>query len=372
MNDIKTYLSKQIITYMGNKRKLIPHIEAVIKDIKTRLGKSEISTADGFSGSGVVSRLLKIHSKILFSNDLAGYSKTLNNSFLSNLTSEEYKEVEKIMDVANSYVDMMSNEGVPNFVSKHWSPSSDNVKIDERAYFTKQNGERIDKYRYFIENYDTKYKDYLLASLLVQCSIHNNTGGHFAAYYKKDGIGHFGGKNSNDLKRITEPIRLTPPVIYSNKCDCVISQKDTNEWLRELPKVDIMYYDPPYNKHPYNIYYFLLDIINDWDVELEVPDTFRGQPKNWKKSPYNSLVNAENAFIDLIDNTNANFIVVSYNNDGIIKPERMEEILSKKGEVEIVELEHKTYNRLKGMADYKRKYKTKKIKEFLWIVDCRN
>ena len=117
----------------------------------------------------------------------------------------------------------------------------DNVKIDERAYFTKQNGERIDKYRYFIENYDTKYKDYLLASLLVQSSIHNNTGGHFAAYYKKDGIGHFGGKNSNDLKRITEPIRLTPPVIYSNKCDCVISKKDTNEWLRELPKVDIMY-----------------------------------------------------------------------------------------------------------------------------------
>ena len=61
---------------------------------------------------------------------------------------------------------------------------------------------------------------------------------------------------------------------------------------------------------------------------------------------------------------------MSYNNDGIIPPEKMEKILKKKGNVEIVELEHKTYNRLKGMADYKRKHQTKKIKEFLWIVEC--
>ena len=48
--------------------------------------------------------------------------------------------------------------------------------------------------------------------------------------------------------------------------------------------LDIVYYDPPYNKHPYNIYYFLLDIVNNMDLDIEVPDTYRGQPKGWKKS----------------------------------------------------------------------------------------
>ena len=364
------FLTKQIITYMGNKRKLLPHINAVIDDIKQRLGKDKVVSGDGFSGSGIVSRLLKLHSTKLYSNDLAGYSKTLNSCFLSNLSEQEIKKLSEVIEIANTYVNNMDGDEVPSFVSKHWAPSTKNVKIDDRAYFTKENGERIDKYRYFIENYDAKYRDFLLASLLVECSIHNNTGGHFAAYYKKDGVGHFGGKNTNDLKRITSPITLKLPILYGNGCISEISQHDTNQWLREIPHLDIMYFDPPYNKHPYNIYYFLLDIINDWDIDMEVPKTFRGQPKNWKKSPYNSLVHAEKVFSDLIESTNAKFIVVSYNNDGIISPEKMEEILKKKGKVEIVELEHKTYNRLKGMADYKRKHTSKKIKEFLWLVEC--
>ena len=63
MKDTKPYLSKQIITYMGNKRKLLPHINSVIEDIKSCLGNKELVCGDGFSGSGIVSRLLKLHSK---------------------------------------------------------------------------------------------------------------------------------------------------------------------------------------------------------------------------------------------------------------------------------------------------------------------
>ena len=33
------YYSEQIITYMGNKRKIIPHIERIINFVKTNLGK---------------------------------------------------------------------------------------------------------------------------------------------------------------------------------------------------------------------------------------------------------------------------------------------------------------------------------------------
>jgi adenine-specific DNA-methyltransferase len=368
MDNKKEYLTKQIITYMGNKRKIIQHIEKILLDIKKNLAKEKLISADGFSGSGIVSRLFKLHSSELYVNDIAGYSETINLSFLSNVSEKFTKEIQHYIDMANIYVDSISENSIPKYISKYWSPKEKNIKNNDRAYFTKENGERIDKYRYFIDNIEPKYKHYLLASLLVQCSIHNNTGGHFASFYKKNGIGYFGGKNSNDLHRITNPIYLKMPVLVNNDCKTNISKKDTNQWLREIPNVDVVYYDPPYNKHPYNIYYFLLDIINDWDIHTEIPDTLRGQPKKWEKSPYNSSQHAEKAFENLIINTKAKYIIVSYHNDGIISPEKMAEILGKKGIVELIELEHKTYNRLKGMAEYKRKQDKIKIKEFLWVT----
>ena len=48
------YLQKQIITYMGNKRKLLPNIESILKDVCVKLGKDTLRSGDAFSGSGIV------------------------------------------------------------------------------------------------------------------------------------------------------------------------------------------------------------------------------------------------------------------------------------------------------------------------------
>merc|ERR1711991_160950 len=114
--------------------------------------------------------------------------------------------------------------------------------------------------------------------------------------------------------------------------------------MKKKRKVDLMYYDPPYNKHPYNIYYFLLDIINNWNTDLEVPDTYRGQPKNWEKSAYCSFKNAKESFDDLIKNTKSSFILISYNNKGIIPIPEMESILKKYGKLLKFPVEHNVYN----------------------------
>lgn len=143
---------------------------------------------------------------------------------------------------------------------------------------------------------------------------------------------------------------------------------DTNEWVKQIPQLDIVYYDPPYNKHPYNIYYFLLDIINNWNKNIEVPDTYRGQPKNWKQSQYNSSKHARNAFINLFENTKAKYIILSYYSGGILSIDELDKLLSNYGEVTKYPIEHKTYNRLKGIANYKRQGKDKEIKEYLWLI----
>ena len=62
----KEFLTEQIITYLGNKRSLLNFIDNVIEIVKQELKKDKLSTFDVFSGSGIVSRYLKQHSKVLY------------------------------------------------------------------------------------------------------------------------------------------------------------------------------------------------------------------------------------------------------------------------------------------------------------------
>jgi len=361
------YLTKQIITYMGNKRKLLHKISEIVDTLEKK-EKRKLTIGDGFSGSGVVSRLFKQKASKLYSNDIAGYSQTLNKCFLSNLCDDELNELEKYIQTANNHAEKKTKKYSHPFVSKHWAPNNEKIAKDERAYFTCENGKRIDVLRNYIETVPEKYKHFLLASLLVKSSVHNNTNGQFSAFYKNGDIGQYGGKHNIDVKRITEPIILEMPVLEQNKCKVNVDKMDTNEWVKKIPELDLVYYDPPYNKHPYNIYYFLLDIINNWNTQEEIPDTNRGQPKNWEKSVYNSSRHAENALKDLITNTNAKYILFSYNNGGIIELEKLDKILNSFGVVEKIPVEHKTYNRLKGISEYKRKVEKEQIKEYFWLL----
>jgi adenine-specific DNA-methyltransferase len=377
------YLTKQILTYMGNKRKFLNKIDEIITLIKNETGEKNINIAEGFSGSGIVSRLFKNRVmsdndsgqelKSLYVNDMAGYSKTLNECYLTSTKDLTTNDYEILILHKKKLRSILSKSKIPKkFISKYWSPNNDNnIKEGERAYFTHKNACNIDKMMYYIKNkIEKKYQCFFLAPLLVNCSIHNNTNGQFSAYYKNEEKtkGMYGGKNKVDLNRITGEILPELPILTEHKADVKISQMDTNEWVKTLPMVDLMYYDPPYNKHPYNIYYFLIDIINNWDTSIEIPETYRGQPKNWVKSPYCSFVKAKESFEDLIKNTKAKYILISYNNKGIIPLKELDEILEKYGELRKIPVEHSVYNKLIGIAAKKRQKKNTKVEEFLWLL----
>ena len=370
---MNTFLTSQIITYMGNKRKLLPHLSNILDIIKNELNQDTITAADAFSGSGIVSRLLKLNSTHIYVNDIAGYSSTLNTCFLSNPTQNDLKNIAKIIEDANNFA--YSDQCSPEYIRKHWASAVDGIiSKNDRVFFTNKNALLIDKYMHFINtaNYNKKYKCYLHAQLIVKSSIHNNTNGQFSAFFKDEhGYGKFGGNGEIDLKRITKDIKLEMPILHINSCESEVSHMDVMKWLDTIPMVDVVYLDPPYNKHPYSIYYFMLDIINNWDTTQEIPNTNRGQPKNWKKSDFNSFIHAETAFKNLIKKIKAKFIILSYNNKGIIPLENIETILGTRGKITKYPVEHKTYNKLKGIANYKRKGKDEKVREYIWIVDLR-
>src|SRR5262249_30817384 len=55
------FLSRQLVTYIGNKRALLGTIAIALDRIRLRLGKTKLRALDAFAGSGVVSRFLKAH-----------------------------------------------------------------------------------------------------------------------------------------------------------------------------------------------------------------------------------------------------------------------------------------------------------------------
>ena len=78
---------------------------------------------------------------------------------------------------------------------------------------------------------------------------------------------------------------------------------------------------------------------------------------------------AKDALDDLIGNTKAKYIILSYNDGGIIPIPVVDELLAKHASsVEKIPIDHKTYNRLKGISNYKRTAEYKPVKEFIYVI----
>ena len=125
----KDFYSKQIITYLGNKRKFISKIDEVINKVKKELCIEKINIGEGFSGSGVVSRLFKNRVKggKFYVNDLSSYSKILNECYLTDVdefSKDELIYLQNTLETMKKYVKI--NNTYEPFISKYWAPQDDN------------------------------------------------------------------------------------------------------------------------------------------------------------------------------------------------------------------------------------------------------
>ena len=105
MSNEEQFFKNQILTYMGNKRKYISKIDEIIGLVKNALDKDTLIIGEGFSGSGIVSRLFKNRASgsnlgTFYVNDISGYSKTLNECFLTSAKNlqAEAEEIQKKVD----------------------------------------------------------------------------------------------------------------------------------------------------------------------------------------------------------------------------------------------------------------------------------
>lgn len=355
----ESFLTEQIITYLGNKRKLLSYIEDEVKDILSKLGKEKANICDLFSGSGVVARMLKQYSSRLYANDLEEYSYVINDCYLSNkedFNEEYYNTIRE---------DIVSRELISGIITDNYAPKDDdNIKEGERVFYTHNNAMIIDTIRNGINSVTQSYQKYFLAPLLYEASVHANTSGVFKGFYKskQSNVGKFGGEGENALERIKGKIELKKPVFSDYSCQVSLFCEDANEFVKHIRGLDITYIDPPYNQHPYGSNYFMLNTIINNNISGCISKV-AGIPCKWNKSVYNKKNDAFDAFEQLIRDIDSEYLIISYSNEGFIPLDKMQEMLMKYGSVVTKSIEYITFRGSRNLHN-----RDKHTIEYLFIV----
>jgi adenine-specific DNA-methyltransferase len=341
MNEKKEYLTRQLITYIGNKRALLDFIGEGIKKVQKKLNKNKLTIFDVFSGSGIVARYCKQFAGLIIANDIEQYSTVINQCYLSN---ENEINISQLRDYYHNIIQQANDKPVKGIIAELYAPLDDNnIKHNERVFYTSRNAMYIDTVRQLIEKIPQNEQKYFLAPLLSEASIHANTSGVFKGFYKnkQTGIGQFGGNSQNALSRITGGIVLPFPVFSSFNCETIIYNGDANEVIKHAPEVDIAYIDPPYNQHPYGSNYFMLNLILDYQYPQNA-STVSGIPPNWNRSGYNKEHRALQLLTDLVNNIKTKYALISFNSEGFITIKQIRTMLNKIGAVEVMEIQYNT------------------------------
>ena len=315
----KNHFQLQNRRYIGNKHKLIEWIFSILD--KECEGKS---FTDIFAGTGVVAAVASKHFDKIILNDFLHSNQAIYKAFFDNGKWNQEKTNIIIRDYNNiNGEDLDENYFSINFGGKYFSKNS--AKI---IGFIREN---IEKNR---ENLTKREYSMLISSLLYSIDKIANTVGHYDAYFKKEFV------DDNFFMRPINPIEAKEVLIF---------REDANSFAKQI-QTDIVYIDPPYNSRQYSRFYHVLETLTKWDKPELHGVALKPEPENM--SDY-CRVSAKDRFAELVNDINANYLVVSYNNTyesksnsskNKITLEEIKEILSKKGKTKVFEKNYRHFN----------------------------
>lgn len=276
--------------------------------------------ADLFSGTSRVGHALKREGYVLRSNDLNKYAHTLAKCYVEADSSEVQDEAIRLIQHLNAI------EGRAGYITENYCHKS--------RFFQPHNGERIDAIREEIERLDLDpiLKSVCLTSLMEAADRIDSTTGVQMAYLKS-----WASRSFNNLE-----LRVPSLTDRGTNEKSTAYNSDALEIASELD-VDCVYLDPPYNQHSYLGNYHIWETLVEWDKPSLYGVAMKRVDCKEKKSVFNSKRLAEQAFTDLVMETKSPNIVISFNNEGYIDRSYMEEMLSSKGHVLVVEVPYKRY-----------------------------
>lgn len=354
------------MNYIGSKYSLLPFLEENILEF---VGPPNGHTLfDLFAGTGVVGHHFKRLGFRIIANDIQYYSFCLNQAYVGIHCEPKFTGLKDIIcrtakhpfynriDVVLEYLNNL--EGVEGFVYNNYCLGGTSGTKYHRQYFTDENGKRCDAIRLQIKKW---YKNgkiskneyfYLLASLIEAIDRVANTASVYGAFLKH-------------LKPSACKIfRLEKLEIIPTQKSQKVYNKDGVALVDRFP-YDILYLDPPYNHRQYCTNYHVLETIARYDnPQLYGVTGLREYSR--QKSALCNKKDALQVLEDILQRTPAQFVFLSYNNEGLMSQEEITGTMARYGRVD---LRKKEYSRFRADIDREnRKYKANGVMEYLFCL----
>jgi adenine-specific DNA-methyltransferase len=316
------------IRYYGGKAKLA---DFIIEGLEKSGLKKGMSVLDGFTGTSVIAQELKHRGFHTFANDHLYFCYALADAHLAFNHQPTFRKLKLNVGVLEYLNSLKPKNG---FVTRNYSP----FEKCERMYLSIENANKVDAIRDQIEEWKdseliTKSEfNYLLASLIYAINLVSNITGTYGAYLK-----FWEGRSTKSL--VLTPIDISPSEFH-NQAMC----KDVVEAVSKQ-HYDFIYLDPPYNSRGYFSNYFFLEMVaKGWYENIPIPQGVTGIPRNLEvRSDYSSKMEVSGAFQRLMNKCDAEYVAISYNNEGLLPQEKFLEILNDFGKVKLLTQEHKRY-----------------------------
>ncbi len=332
------------MNYIGSKYKLSSWLkEEITAVVGNDLGDKVF--CDIFAGIGIVGRTFKKDVKKIIANDLEHYSYVLNKNYIEN--HKEIKDKEKYIEKLNNL--SLIDDG---FIYQNYCMGSGSG----RQYFSDENGKKIDTIRTKIKEwYENKEINddlyyFLLASLIESADKVANTASVYGAFLK-----HI--KKSAQKELVLEGAKF-----IENDNSHQVFNEDSNTLIKKIDG-DILYLDPPYNQRQYSANYHLLNTIAKY--EPFIPEGKTGLPQ-YNRSSYCKKNEVVKSFEELIKEANFKYIFLSYNNEGLMSKEEVQNIMRRYGKYNLATQE---YQRFKADKTEARNHKANKTFEYLHILE---
>jgi len=380
------------MNYIGSKYSLLAHIDKVLDDHGVPTTGPAL---DLFAGTAAVAQLLKLRGHITYANDWQRYSYVTSVAFVE---LNHFPEFPVLMsDYGWRGRILASENGNRQFalpIPTHSIYNREPLQLDcpaaqvlqyldqlngtrgaffeaycetgkaGRKYFSRDNGMRIQAIRDTMQTWNEAgllslpETSWLVACLIESADRIANTASVYGAYLK------------HIKKSAQRPLRLTAlrpaPSEHTEEMHRAFCEDGLKLLNRFGPsELELIYIDPPYNHRQYASNYHILETIARWDLGEFEPRGVTGlRSAEAQRSDFCLRSAVSQSFRDLFARLRSEYILFSYNNEGLLSKEELELLFDEFcTDVEFREIE---YGRFRADVDrVNRRYKADQTQEYL-------
>lgn len=328
--------------YMGSKRKLLPSLEGIFRQLKFE------TALDAFSGTSSVAYLLKKLGKSVHTNDYLRFNYHIAKALIENsrvrLSDEEVKELIQVNDERET------------FIEREFSG----------LYYTKKECRWLDSVVANIEFLSSPYKKSIALSALCRACIKKRPRGIFTYV----GMRYDDGRKDlqTDLAaHFVEAVRMLNASVFDNGGESRAFNQDIMKF--KLSDYDLVYFDPPYfslkSDNEYSRrYHFLEGLVSYWS-HVSIDHSTKTKKFKRLESPFTYRDSIVDAFESLFERHKKSKLVLSYSSNCFPDADTLKAMLRNQGKV--VELVEVDYVYSVGTHSHKKNNQTNRVKEYVFL-----